>query len=129
VLKYAGRRHIGIAMVAGLVIGCYDGALGPGTGSFLVITLVGMLGYSFLEASAKARLANWATNLAALCVFVPQGAVLWKVGFVMGACNLVGGYLGARTAVARGARFVRIFFLVVVAGFVVRIGGQLLGLW
>lgn len=129
VLRYAGGRHVGIAMIAGLVIGCYDGALGPGTGSFLVITLVGMLGYSFLEASAKARLANWATNLAALCVFVPQGAVLWKVGFVMGACNLVGGYLGARTAVARGTRFVRVFFLVVVGGFVIRIGGQLLGLW
>jgi uncharacterized protein len=128
-LRFDDRRHVGIAMLAGLVIGCYDGALGPGTGSFLVITLVGMLGYSFLEASAKARLANWATNLAALCVFVPQGAVLWKVGFVMGACNLVGGYVGARTAVARGTRFVRVFFLVVVAAFVVRIGGDLLGLW
>jgi uncharacterized membrane protein YfcA len=128
-LRYDGRRHVGIAMVAGLLIGCYDGALGPGTGSFLVITLVGMLGYSFLEASAKARLANWATNLAALCVFVPQGAVVWKVGFVMGACNLVGGYLGARTAVARGTRFVRVFFVVVVTGFVIRIGGSLLGLW
>jgi uncharacterized membrane protein YfcA len=128
-LRFEGRRHLGIAMVAGLLIGCYDGALGPGTGSFFVISLVAMLGYSFLEASAKARLANWATNLAALCVFVPQGAVLWKVGFVMGACNLVGGYLGARTAVARGTRFVRIFFVVVVTGFVVRIGGDLLGLW
>jgi uncharacterized membrane protein YfcA len=120
---------VGIAMVAGLLIGCYDGALGPGTGSFFVITLVGMLGYSFLEATAKARLANWATNLAALCVFVPQGAVLWKVGLVMGACNLVGGYLGARTAVARGTRFVRIFFIVVVAAFIVRIGGDVLGVW
>ncbi|MGC4110243.1 MAG: TSUP family transporter [Nocardioides sp.] len=128
-LRYAGRRHVGIASVTGLVIGCYDGALGPGTGSFFVITLVGMLGYSFLEASAKARIANWATNLAALCVFVPQGAVLWKVGLVMGACNLVGGYVGARTAVARGTAFVRIFFIVVVAGFVIRIGGDLLGLW
>jgi uncharacterized protein len=128
-LRYDGRRHLGIAMGAGLLIGCYDGALGPGTGSFFVISLVGMLGYSFLEASAKARLANWATNLAALCVFVPQGAVLWKVGFVMGACNLVGGYLGARTAVAKGTRFVRIFFIVVVSGFVIRIGGDLLGLW
>ena len=85
------------------MIGFYDGALGPGTGSFFVFTLVGLLGYSFLEASAKARLANWATNLAALCVFVPQGAVLWKVGLLMGVCNLAGGYLGARTAVARGA--------------------------
>ncbi len=128
-LRYGGRRHVGIAMVAGLLIGCYDGALGPGTGSFLVITLVGMLGYSFLEATAKARLANWATNLAALCVFVPQGAVLWKVGLVMGACNLVGGYLGARTAVSRGTRFVRVFFIVVVSGFVIRIAGELLGLW
>ncbi|HET7069555.1 MAG TPA: TSUP family transporter [Nocardioides sp.] len=128
-LRHAGRRHVVTAMVTGLGIGLYDGALGPGTGSFFVITLVGLLGYSFLEASAKARLANWATNLAALCVFVPQGAVLWKVGFVMGACNLLGGYLGARTAVTRGTRFVRIFFILVVAGFVVRIGGDLLGLW
>jgi len=128
-LRYAGRRHVAAAMATGLVIGVYDGALGPGTGSFFLISLVGLLGYSFLEGSARARLANWATNFAALCVFVPQGAVLWKVGFVMGACNLVGGYLGARTAVARGARFVRIFFIVVVLGFVVRIGGDLLGLW
>jgi uncharacterized protein len=128
-LRYARRRHVVTAMGAGLVIGAYDGALGPGTGSFFVITLVGLLGYNFLEASAKARLANWATNLAALCVFVPQDAVLWKVGFVMGACNLVGGYVGARTAVVRGSRFVRIFFIVVVTGFIIRIGGDLLGLW
>ena len=128
-LRYAGHRHVAAAMATGLVIGVYDGALGPGTGSFFLISLVGLLGYSFLEGSARARLANWATNLAALCVFVPQGAVLWKVGFVMGACNLVGGYVGARTAVARGARFVRIFFIVVVGAFIIRIGGDVLGLW
>jgi uncharacterized membrane protein YfcA len=129
VLRFGRMRHTWTAMATGLVIGCYDGALGPGTGSFFVITLVGLLGYSFLDASAKARLANWATNLAALCVFVPQGDVLWKVGLVMGACNLVGGYLGARTAVARGAAFVRAFFIVVVSAFVLRIGGDLVGLW
>jgi uncharacterized membrane protein YfcA len=128
-LRFAGHRHTAAAMVTGLAVGFYDGALGPGTGSFFVFTLVGLLGYNFLEASAKARLANWATNLAALCVFVPQGAVLWKVGLVMGACNLLGGYLGARTAVARGSRFVRVFFIVVVSAFVVRIGGDVVGLW
>src|SRR5438105_14242817 len=101
-------------MATGLAIGFYDGALGPGTGSFFGVTLIGLLGYSFLEASAKARLANWATNLAALCVFVPQGAVVWHVGLVMGAGNLAGGYVGARTAVARGSRFVRVSFLLVV---------------
>ncbi len=43
--------------------------------------------------------------------------------------NLAGGYLGARTAVARGARFIRLAFLAVVAAFVVRLGGDVLGLW
>jgi uncharacterized membrane protein YfcA len=128
-LRFSGHRHTAVAMAAGFVVGAYDGALGPGTGSFFVFALVGLLGYSFLEASAKAKMANWATNLAALVVFVPQDAVLWRTGLVLGAANLVGGYLGARTAVARGARFVRVFFLVVVAAFVVRIGGGLVGLW
>lgn len=126
-LRFAGHRHAFAAMLAGLVIGFYDGALGPGTGSFFVFTLVGLLGYNFLEASAKARMANWATNVAALCVFIPQGAVLWKVGLVMGGCNLVGAYLGARTAVARGAAFVRVFFVVVVTAFVLKIGSDVLG--
>lgn len=128
-LRLAGGRHVAAAAGIGFGIGFYDGALGPGTGSFLVIALVGVLGYSFLEGSAKARLANTATNLAALCVFVPQGAVLWHVGLVMGAANLVGGYVGARTAVARGSSFVRALFVVVVAGFVVRIGGDVVGVW
>ena len=128
-LRFSGHRHTAIAMAAGLVIGFYDGALGPGTGSFFVFSLVGFLGYSFLEASAKARMANWATNLAALCVFVPQDAVMWRTGLVMGAANLLGGYLGVRTAVARGTRFVRLFFIVVVSAFIVRLGGEVLGLW
>jgi uncharacterized protein len=125
-LRFSGHRHTLAAMGAGLVVGVYDGALGPGTGSFFVFTLVGLLGYSFLEASAKARMANWATNLAALSVFVPQDAVMWRVGLVMGGCNLVGAYIGARVAVSRGARFVRVFFIVVVIAFVLRIGGGLL---
>lgn len=123
-LRFSGHRHTLAAMLAGLVIGFYDGALGPGTGSFFVFTLVGLLGYSFLEGSAKARLANWATNVAALCVFIPQGAVMWRIGLVIGGANLVGGYLGARTAVSRGSSFVRVFFLVVVLAFIVKIGAD-----
>ena len=126
--RFAGRRHQTLAMLTGLVVGFYDGALGPGAGSFFVFILVGLLGYNFLESSAKARLANWATNVAALCIFIPHGAVMWQVGLVMGAANLVGGYLGARTAVARGSAFVRGFFIVVVLAFVVKIGADVLGL-
>ena len=113
-------------MLVGFVIGIYDGALGPGTGSFMVFALVGLMGYAFLEASAKAKIVNLATNLGALLVFVPQGAVLWGLGLTMGLANLLGGYLGARTAIARGSRFVRVFFLVVVGALVgVRVARRL----
>ena len=128
-LRFAGHHHTIAAVVAGAVIGFYDGALGPGTGSFFVFALVGLLGYNFLQASAKARLANWATNVAALCVFIPQGAVMWKIGLIMGACNLLGGYIGARTAVAKGAGFVRVIFIVVVGAFIVKIGSDVLRAW
>ena len=128
-LRYSGGTHLSAVLMTGLAVGFYDGSIGPGTGSFFVFALVGLLGYNFLEASAKAKLANWATNLAALVVFIPQGAVMWQLGLLMAAANITGGYVGARVAMARGARFVRIFFLVVVSALVVRLGGGVLGVW
>ena len=87
------------------------------------------MGYAFLEASAKAKIANFATNLGALTVFIPGGHVMWAVGAVMAVANLLGGYVGARTAVSQGSGFVRVVFVVVVGAFIVRIGGDLLGWW
>ena len=128
-IRFSGRRHAGAAALIGGIIGFYDGALGPGTGSFLVVALVGICGYAFVEASGLAKIANVATNLAALVVFLPQGAVMWRIGLVMGVANVLGGYLGARSAVALGPTFVRGVLLVVVGAFIVRLGGQVLGLW
>lgn len=113
-------EYVGLVGI-GAVIGFYDGALGPGTGSFLTVAMAGLIGYSFLDASARARMANWATNAAALAVFIPAGAVMWRVALVMGVCNLCGGWLGARTALKVGSGFVRVVFLIVVAAFAVTI--------
>jgi uncharacterized membrane protein YfcA len=126
-LRFSGHRHLLAATVIGFLIGIYDGALGPGTGSFLVVALVGLLGYAFLQASAKAKIANVATNLAALVIFIPQAAVMWKVALLMGLGNLAGGYIGARTALAQGARFIRIVLVVVLGAFIVKIGLDVLG--
>lgn len=121
-LRFSGRTHHVVAGIIGFTIGVYDGALGPGTGSFMVFALVGLLGYGFLQASAKSKIANLATNLAALCVFIPMGAVMWKVGLLLGAFNILGGYLGARTAVARGSGFVRVVFVALLVAFILKIG-------
>jgi uncharacterized membrane protein YfcA len=121
-LRHSGRRHHGVAGAVGAGIGFYDGILGPGTGSFLVFAMVSLLGYDFLNASAKAKIVNVATNLGALIFFVPYGAVLWGLGLVLGAANMLGGYLGSRTATARGSRFIRVVFLVVVTALIGRLG-------
>lgn len=112
--RHEGRASFVLLLAIGLVIGLWDGLVGPGTGTFLVIALVALLGYGFLQASALAKIANLATNLAALAVFIGSGHVLWAVGLPMAAANFVGGLLGARTAIRHGSVFVRRVFLVVI---------------
>ncbi len=121
-LRHTGRRHYGTAAGIGLAIGFYDGLIGPGTGSFLIIAMVTLLGYNFLAASAKAKIVNMATNVGALAFFLPHGSLLWGLGLVLGFANMVGGYIGARMAVTQGSKFIRIVFLVVVAALIVKLG-------
>lgn len=121
-LRHSGRKHYVVAACIGGIIGFYDGLIGPGTGSFLVIAMVTLMGYAFLEASAKAKIVNLATNAGALMFFLPHGSLLWGVGLVLGGANMAGGYLGARTAVTQGSKFIRIVFLIVVAVLIVKLG-------
>lgn len=114
------RRNATVAGTGAGVIGFYDGFLGPGTGAFLKLLYVRGLGFDFLHAAAPAKLANVASNLAALLVFVAQGAVDWRLGAWMAACNFAGGQLGSRWALRRGSGFVRVCFLVVVGVLVVK---------
>ncbi|OFI36647.1 hypothetical protein BIU82_12870 [Arthrobacter sp. SW1] len=120
-LRHDGHKHYVVACLIGAVIGFYDGLIGPGTGSFLVIALVSAMGYAFLEASAKAKIVNMATNAGALLFFLPHGSLLWGVGLLLGAANMAGGYLGARTAVKKGSKFVRAVFLLVVAALIIKL--------
>ena len=116
------RRRWTTAISGGALIGFYDGILGPGTGAFLIVLLVAALGYTYLRASATAKIVNVGTNIAAIIVFGLGGSILWIVGLAMGACNVVGGIVGARTALRRGSGFVRIVLLVVVAILLVTLG-------
>ena len=73
-------RHRVAAITMGAVIGGYDGLFGPGTGTFLVFGLVSLLGYSFLNASAIAKVVNVSTNVAALLVFAAFAGVACGLG-------------------------------------------------
>ncbi|RYD87076.1 MAG: sulfite exporter TauE/SafE family protein [Sphingobacteriales bacterium] len=108
------------AFFSALVLGFYDGFIGPGTGSFLILAFIVFIGFDFLHASAHAKLTNLATNLGSITLFLIKGKILWAFALPMAGANALGGYLGARTAIAKGNRFIRVFFLVVVVGTLLR---------
>lgn len=128
-LRFHGHGHLLVACALGVGIGFYDGILGPGTGTFLIIALVSVLGYDFISSSAKAKIVNLATNLGALLLFIPTGSVVWGLGLSMAALNMAGGYLGSRTAIAKGSGFVRVVFLAVVGALILKLGHDVLVEW
>lgn len=114
------KRQILYAVAISLCVGFYDGFIGPGTGSFLVVAFVTVLGFDFLHASANAKMVNLATNLGAICLFALKGKIIWAVALPMAVCNGLGGWIGAKVAINKGNGFIRIFFLIVVIGTLIR---------
>lgn len=112
------------ALIA-LVIGAYDGFFGPGTGTFLIIAFVTVLHFSLQQATANAKVVNFASNLAALTIFTLRGVVLWKVALPMAVGQALGGTTGAHFAIKGGDRVVRRVVLLVVLALVVRLGYDL----
>ncbi|GAA3858078.1 sulfite exporter TauE/SafE family protein [Saccharothrix violaceirubra] len=120
--RFGKWAQLAVMVAGGAVVGFYDGLAGPGTGTFLVFLLVGLIGFAFLRASATAKLVNVATNLGALFYFIPAGNVLWGLGAVLAVCNVTGAVVGARLAVRKGSAFVRRVFLTVVVALVFSLG-------
>lgn len=115
-----GNRPLAAASLA-LVIGAYDGFFGPGTGTFLIVGFVALCGRSLVHASADAKVVNFASNLAAVCVFTYHGLILWQVALPMAVGQLCGGILGARLAMRGGERIVRGVVLCVSGALVVKL--------
>ena len=114
--------HIFYSILISLVIGLYDGFIGPGAGSFLVLAFVAIMGYDFLHASANAKMVNLATNFGSIVLFILKGKIIWAVAIPMAVCNAAGGFVGAKLAINKGNKFIRIFFLIIVVGTIVRFG-------
>jgi uncharacterized membrane protein YfcA len=116
------REHLLYCIATSFIIGFYDGFIGPGTGSFLILVFITLLGYDFLKAGATAKFVNLATNTGSIILFASTGHILYEIALPMAAFNALGGYLGAKLAIMRGNSFIRIFFLCVVVATLLRFG-------
>ncbi len=96
-------------------IGVYGGFIQAGVGIFLLAGLVLGVGYDLVRANAVKVLIVLCFTGFALTVFLINGQVRWSVGLILAVGNMLGAWVAARMAVARGATFVRWLLIAVVA--------------
>ncbi len=101
-------------------IGAYDGAFGPGTGSLFALGGVALRGFDLRRSTALAKTLNFATNVAALLVFIVAGQVLWTVGAVMAVGQFAGAWIGSRLLLRVNPLVLRVLIVVVSLGMLVR---------
>lgn len=106
-------REILVSVLIGVAIGCYDGLVGPGTGTFMIICFTAFLSMDLLTASGCAKAANLASNTGSAIVWIIHGSVFWRLAAPAVLCNILGNFLGARYAIRGGSKKIRGMMFVV----------------
>ena len=107
------KREIIVSALIGLFIGCYDGLVGPGTGTFMILCFTAFLSMDLLTASGCSKAANLASNVAAAVVWMVHGSIVWALAPPAIVCNILGNILGARYAIRGGSKKIRGMMFVV----------------
>lgn len=111
--KLSKTMETGTAFAIGLVIGCYDGLIGPGTGTFLIICFSGILGLDLLISGGCAKVSNLASNVASAVVYLFNGKIMYSLLLPAAICSVAGGYFGSKFAIKGGSKRIRkVMFLV-----------------
>lgn len=101
------------ALLIGILVGGYDGLIGPGTGVFFILAFVSVLGMDLISASGTAKVANFASGLASTIVCLIESKIVWSVAIPCLCISVLGNTLGARYALKGGSKNVRkVMFLV-----------------
>ena len=107
------RRMLLITWIAALAIGCYDGFYGPGTGTFLILVMVGLAKMDMMQAAANTKLINLASNISALAAFLIGGKVVLTLGLAASVFSIAGHYTGSSMVMKNGTKIVKPIILVV----------------
>lgn len=110
---YSRRYVVLVSLAIGLAVGCYDGIVGPGTGTLLIMAFTAFLHMDMVTASGCAKVGNVASNVASAVAFILGGQVLWSLVVPAAACSILGNYCGARYAIRGGGQRIRMMIFVV----------------
>ena len=95
-------------------LGFYDGVAGPGTGAFWTASSSALYKINILLSSGLDRSTNFVSNICSLFTFIYLGYVNLLLGISMGFFIMIGAWLGAKSAIKFGNKFIKPVFISVV---------------
>jgi uncharacterized membrane protein YfcA len=108
-------------------VGMYDGFIGPGTGSLLIFGFVAVLGMSYTQASANAKVVNLASGVAAVITFGMSGQINVPLGLVAAAFSVAGNLSGSLLAIRFGKKVIQPLLIGVFSLLMIRLILDVLG--
>lgn len=114
-------------LVMASAIGFYDGFIGPGTGTFLIVGFAA-LGFDFVTAAGNAKILNLMSNVTSFVLLIWWGQILYVYGIAMALCIFAGAFFGSRLAIRRGTGFVRLVMLAVTVVLIGKLGLSYFGI-
>lgn len=121
-----GKKKIIRWIFTGLVMGAYDGMLGPGSGTLAIILFTKLLKYDLTRASGNAKVAVFSSTLAGTISYVAAGKVLWSYALPVAVCGILGGYAGSGMAIKKGASFIRPMMIIIAAVLIVKLFAEMI---
>ncbi len=94
-------------ILSGFICGFYDGAIGPGGGTFMLIALLIAAKLPLFESLTLSKLANTFSAGTALLSFNHQGFVHWDIGLLLALGMGVGSFVGSKLASRKAEKIVR----------------------
>lgn len=124
---YSGvtKKSLIYGKIMALLLGFYDGFLGPGTGSFLIFCLIKIFKIDFSMASGNTKILNLSSNLTSLILFIYLGKVHFLYGLSVSVIMSIGAIIGSRLAILKGNKFIKPVFLTVTIVLILKMGREI----
>ena len=116
-----GTKFYVVAFLVGVVTGAYDGLIGPGAGTFMIIGFSTFVGLDYIKSGGCAKVVNVASNVSAFISFVTAGQVIWAIAIPAAVFSMAGNYLGSGYAIKYGIKLVKKVMIVVLIGIFVKL--------
>jgi uncharacterized membrane protein YfcA len=106
---------------SGVLCGIYDGVLGPGAGTLMLLSLVLFARLPLMVAIACSKFANFISAATALTSFALSGVVSWSIGLHLAAFSFLGAVIGANLANKKAEKVARPLLALVVIGLMIKL--------